>query len=117
MIEPYDMRKKVELLAIGLLAFIAILYGGFRAYPLIAGPKVIITTPNDGDNVASSTFIVAGSVKRVKEITLQGRPIPIDKNGNFNEVLVASYPYTILVVHATDFYGAAITKTIHVTPR
>ena len=95
----------------------ALSYGGFRAYPLIVGPKVTLYNPHDGDIVSSSTFELSGQVSRVKEITIQGRPIPIGTDGHFTEILVAEAPYTILVVTATDFYGKTITKTIRVIPK
>ena len=117
MIEYYDLRKKIELYLISTLILIAIVYGGFKSYPLLAGPSVIIVDPHDGDTVASTTFFISGKVKRVKEITIQGRQIPIDTNGEFKEILVAQTPYTILIIHATDFYGATITKTVRVIPK
>ncbi len=117
MIEPYDLRKKIELYFVGTLLVIALIYGLFRAYPLIAGPSITIYNPQDGDIVASSTFEITGLVKRANEITLQGRPITIDTEGHFKEVLVAYTPYTILVLHATDKYGATITKTLRVIPK
>ena len=117
MIEPYDLRKKVELYLIGLLFVIALIYGGFKGYPLIAGPSITIYNLQDGDSVASTTFEVSGKAVRAKEITLQGRPITIDTSGNFSEILVAYAPYTILVLSATDSYGATITKTLRVIPK
>ena len=117
MIEPYDLRKKIELYFVGLLLLTALVYGISRAYPLIAGPKITIYSPQDGENVASSTFEVSGQVLRANEITLQGRPITIDTEGHFREVLVAYSPYTILVLHATDKYGATVTKTLRVIPK
>ena len=117
MIEPYDIRKKIELYFVLLLLITAIAYGAFRAYPLIAGPKITIYSPQDGDIVSGSTFPISGQVTRANEITLQGRPITIDTDGHFNEVLVAYAPYTILVLHATDKYGATITKTLRVIPK
>ena len=117
MIEPYDLRKKIELYFVGSLLVIALIYGIFRAYPLIAGPSITIYSPQDGDIVASSTFEISGQVSRANEITLQGRPITIDTEGHFKEVLVAYLPYTILVLHATDKYGATITKTLRVIPK
>lgn len=117
MIEPYDLRKKIELYFIGSLLVVALLYGGFRAYPLIAGPSITLYSPHDNDIVASTTFEVSGRVMRANEITLQGRPITIDTDGHFRELLVAYPPYTILVLHATDKYGATVTKSLRVIPR
>jgi hypothetical protein len=117
MSDTYDTRKKLELYLITGLVIIALGYGLYRAYPLLAGPTITITSPHDGDTVASSTFQVTGTVKRANVITMQGRPITIDTEGAFNETLVASPPYTILVVTATDSYGKTTTKTLRVVPK
>ena len=117
MLEHFDLRKKLEVYAIGALILISLLYGGFRAYPLIAGPKVVIYNPRDGDTVSSSTFEISGQVSRVKEITIQGRPIPIGTDGHFTEILTAQSPYTTLVITATDFYNVTVVKTLRVIPK
>lgn len=117
MLEPYDIRKKLELGLVVLLILVACFYGATKAYPLIAGPSVVIYSPQDGETVASSTFELSGKAKRVKEIRVQGRPIPIDTDGHFVELLVAMEPYTILTITATDFYGKTVIKTLRVTPR
>ncbi len=116
MLSPYDLRKKIEIYGISALLVAAIFFGGFKAYPLIIGPKIIIYNPNDGDTVPKTTFELSGQVTRVKEITLQGRPIPIGTDGHFTEILTAQAPYTIVVITATDFYGKTITKTLRVIP-
>lgn len=117
MIVYRDLRRQLE---IGLLAFIiliATLYGAWKAYPLLAGPRIVIFSPADGESVSTSTFEILGQAARVKEITLQGRPIPIDTEGKFDELLVVDYPYTTVVLTATDFYGKTITKTFRVLPK
>ncbi len=116
MSELYDFRKRLELFFILGLVVIVIGYGAFRAYPLLIGPTITVTTPTDGDYVATSTFEISGTVTRATKITLQGRPITIDDQGHFTETLVASPPYTILVLVATDKYGATETKTLRVVP-
>lgn len=117
MLEHYDLRRKIEFyLLIGLIS-LSVIYGGFRAYPLIVGPTITIYNPQDGDTVASTTFELSGKVSKVKEITVQGRLIPIGTDGHFTEILIADAPYTILVISATDFYGATVTKTIRVIPK
>ncbi len=112
----YDPRKKIEIFAVVLLVCVALVYGGFRAYPLVAGPSISLYAPQDGDTVASTTFQISGQVRRTREITLQGKPITIDGDGRFVETLVAHSPYTILVLVATDQYGAKVYKTLRVVP-
>jgi hypothetical protein len=117
MIETYDLRKRLEIFVVGLLIVVALVYGIFRAYPILSGPSISIYSPQDGDPVGSSTFEISGRVLRAKEITLQGRPITIDTEGYFKETLVAYPPYTIIILRATDPYGAEVTKTVRVIPK
>lgn len=116
MMPYYDLRKRLELILLGALVLVAVVYGAFRAYPLVAGPSISVYSPQDGDYVASSTFEVSGQVKRANVITLQGKPITVDTEGHFRETLVAQFPYTILVLVATDQYGESVSKTIRVVP-
>lgn len=113
----YDLRKRLELVLLAVLVIASVLYGLFRAYPLVAGPSITIYAPSDGDYVASTTFEVSGRVERANVITVQGRPITIDTEGHFSETLVAQTPYTILVLVATDAYGETISKSIKVIPQ
>jgi hypothetical protein len=92
MLPYYDLRKRLELALLGLLVLVAVLYGAFRAYPLVAGPSITIYNPHDGDYVASTTFEISGLVKRANVITLQGKPITIDTEGHFTETLAAHAP-------------------------
>jgi hypothetical protein len=117
MIPYYDLRKRLEFIFLGGLLVIAVLYGAFRAYPLVAGPSITIYSPADGEYVASTTFEISGLIKRANTITLQGKPITIDTEGHFKETLVAQAPYTILVLVAQDSYGEIVSKTIHVIPQ
>lgn len=117
MTDHYDIRKKVELYSVVFLIILAITYGGFRAYPLIRGPQITVYSPNEGDTVASTTFEVSGKVTRVKEITIQGRQIPVDEEGHFKELLVADTPYTIIIMTAMDSYGKRITKRVQVVSK
>lgn len=100
-----------------MLIVIPALYGLFRAYPIIMGPQIAVTYPKDGQEVASTTFQISGNIKRSTAIYLQGKPITVDEKGDFTETLIAIPPYTILVLVATDKYGATTTKTLRVIPR
>lgn len=113
----FNLRKQLEIYLFGILILVAVVYGVWRAYPLIAGPHVTVYAPHDGDIVSSSTFQLSGRVSRVKNISVQGRSIPIDKEGNFNETLVAQAPYSIITIVATDFYDKTIVKTFNVVPK
>lgn len=116
MINHFDLRKQLEIYFVVLIVVGVLIYGGFRAYPILAGPSITIYSPINNTTVASTTFEITGKVLRAKEITLQGHPITIDTSGNFKETLVALFPYTIVVLSATDSYNKTITKTLRVVP-
>ena len=116
MFEHNDTRKRLELYTIGLLVVVSIVYGAWRAYPLINGATIEVYNPKDGDVVPGTTFELSGKVSKVKEITVQGRLIPVETDGHFTEVLTAQRPYTVIVITATDFYGETVTKTLRVLP-
>lgn len=116
MLEHYNLRKRIETFFVLILFLFALVYAVYRIRPLVVGPSLTVYHPTDGDYVASTTFEISGKVSRVREITLQGRPIPIDTDGHFKELLVANPPYTILVLTATDFRGKIATKTLRVIP-
>ena len=117
MLDHYDIRKKIEMYFIVTLIILSIGYGAFRAYPLIAGPSMTIYNPRDGDVVSNVTFELSGRAMRSKEVTVNGRPIPIGTDGNFAEILIAQAPYSILVITATDFYGKKKTEVVRVVPK
>lgn len=116
MLSHEDIRKKVEHYFIFVLLMVALLYGISRAYPLLRGPQITIYNPQDGDTVKKGTFELSGKVSRVKEITVQGRPIPIGVDGHFTEVLLSTEPYTLIIIRATDFYGKTKEETLRVLP-
>lgn len=117
MINHINTRKKIEIGIFLFIFIIAVLYGIFRAIPLLSGPSIEIYSPKNGGNVASTTFEISGRVMRAKEITLQGKPISINTEGYFNERLVGSLPYTIIVLIATDRYGRREEKILNVVPK
>lgn len=95
---------------------IILIYGVYRAYPLLAGPVITVYSPHNGDAVGTTTFQVTGKAERAKEIRLQGRPITINTEGVFNETLVSHSPYTILVLEAVDAYGKTTQQVVRVVP-
>lgn len=113
----YTAREKLKTTFLVILFISTVIYGTSRAYPLISGVKIIITEPYDGQTVSSTTFKIKGYVSRSKEIKIQGQPINIDKEGSFEEILVPSFPYTLITVEAKDKYDHKVIKTIRVIPR
>ena len=69
----------------------------------------IITTPEK-----TSVSKISGTANHAKFLTLNGREINIDKNGNFSEDIALSDGYSVLTIKAIDQFGKDSLKTIEV---
>ena len=105
-------RKLAVILAvIFLLSFL--IYTGFEAEKLIFGPQISLISPKDGDTLEGlGSLSVVGTTKNVSFLSLDGRQIFTDINGNFNESLVLLPGYNIITLSAKGRYGKEISKKL-----
>jgi hypothetical protein len=104
--------RTLEWTIVGLFVVIVIGYSGFAAKRVFEGPQISIEAPSDGATMSTSLIVVQGTTKNALSLTLNGRLIPIDTTGRFQEQLLLSYGYNIIELVATDRTGEALTKTI-----
>lgn len=89
----------ILLAAISLLA----LYALFQARHVILGPQITLQ-PDTYDGV-SATVLLHGTAENIVSLTLNGRAIYTDDQGNFDEELVLPVGYTVITLTAEDRYG------------
>lgn len=89
-----------------------VIYGLYQSRGILSGPLISITTPQNGETVFAPLVQVAGSAPRVKDLTLNGRSIFIDMEGNFNERLLLLPGYNIIELTARDVGGKEARRTI-----
>lgn len=89
----------ILLAAISLLA----LYALFQARHVILGPQITLQT-DTYDGVAA-TAPVHGTAENIVSLTLNGRAIYTDDQGNFDEEVVLPVGYTVITLTAEDRYG------------
>ena len=77
---------KISTIVTIVLVILGYSYFAFRDY--INGPKIIVIEPINGSTISTSTILVKGQAFRIKDISLNGRPILIDENGNFKKIRV-----------------------------
>ncbi len=102
------------LLVLGLL-FVG--YAVFQARFLLAGPEITFTTTMA--TVQTERLIhLEGTATNIVKLTLNGREIYTDKNGNFKEALILENGYTIATLEAYDRYGRteSVIKNFVYTP-
>ena len=93
---------------VGVILALFIWYVAFQARFVIAGPSITLT---DEPTILQHDQIVTilGKVEHVTSVTLNGRAIFIDNDGNFSESLVLENGYTIMTLAAKDRFGRKTT--------
>jgi hypothetical protein len=97
-----------KILKIGLLSifFLFILvYAFFRSYDLVFGVKIRNVNIKNGQTFTESVLPVEGNAKNATHLTLNGREISIDEEGNFKETVALLSGYNILNIRAEDKFG------------
>ncbi len=86
-----------------------VVYALFQARFLIAGPQITL----DASNTVSSERLVTvdGKASNIVRMSLNGRQIFTDAEGNFSEALVLENGYTIATLEALDRYGRITRQT------
>ncbi len=99
---------KIGTIVILVLSFGA--YGLYKAHVFLAGPKIIIESPKNGQVFQNSYVAVIGKASDIAFIFLDGKRIFVDGNGNFKENLLLARGYNIIEVRAADKFGREVKK-------
>lgn len=107
--------KNRKTIIIGLFLSCLIVYSLIEAKAFIQGPVVKINSPIYGETYKDQNMIIKGFAKNIKKISLNGRDIFLDKNGQFTEKLLMFTGYNIINVVAEDRFGKIVSKKIEIT--
>ncbi len=91
------------------------LYGLLRAKEFIRGPNLSIASPQDGAEIHDTDLEIRGSAKNISNISLNGRQIFTNNEGEFKEHLLLPLGYTIIEVKASDRFGREVSLRRGVT--
>ena len=95
--------------------FLAIaVYSLFQARFLIIGPRVSVTTPRDGSIADTDVVTMQGVAKNAAWLSLNGRQIFTDEDGNWSEKLVISEGQSVMTVQAKDRFGRETEKKVRI---
>jgi len=87
-----------------ILITIVLVYVQFQARNFIQGPSISISTPYVPIQ-NEQRIILEGSVENIVKLTLNGREINTNENGDFSELVILENGYTIITIHAEDRFG------------
>ncbi len=86
-------------------------YGLVKAWPLIAGPSLVIASPIDYAPYPSGIVSVSGVAKRTATLAINGAPVLQDQSGGFSSTLTFPSGGSILTFTATDRFGRTVVAT------
>jgi hypothetical protein len=92
--------------------FAIIIIFGYAKMNFIFNGVTISAILEQKDN--SSLTIIKGTAKRATYITLNGREIFVDKNGNFSESIAILPGFSVVTINARDKFGKTAEKKFQV---
>ncbi len=104
-----DTTKKIIKISVFLtitLIIVGYIYFAFRDY--ISGPAITVSEPINGSTVFSPVTTIKGQALRIKDLSLNNRPLLIDEQGNFIEELLLFPGYNVALLTASDKFGRTI---------
>jgi len=91
----------------------------FAAQQMMSPPQVVVSSPEDGLVTHDKTLVVEGHTEREVGLLINGKPVNIDSEGNFNDRLDLHDGLNVIEVVATKKHGkeTKVTRRIIVEPR
>lgn len=103
-------RESIKKWVLILFLSFFLLYGLYESYKLLSGPKLNILEPQNGAVFEKNLIDVKGTAKNVAFLSLNDRPIFVDKQGNFNEKILLLPGYNIMTLKGEDRFKKKVEK-------
>lgn len=82
-----------------------IIYAIFVSKDLIFGVKLKNISLTDGATITEDVVKITGNARNAIKLTLNGREISVDQQGNFDETIALLSGYNIISIRAQDKFG------------
>lgn len=100
-----NFKKIVKIGGLSVFFILIIIYAFFISKDIIFGVKITNVNIRDGTTVTESVLKLTGNARNAIELTLDGREISVDQQGNFNETIALLPGYNIINIKAKDKFG------------
>ena len=100
-----NAKKILQIASLSIFFLIIIIYAFFRSHDLLYGIKIQNVNITDGAKVTESVLKITGNAKNAINITLNGREISVNENGDFNETIALLSGYNVINIKAKDKFG------------
>jgi hypothetical protein len=85
-------------------------YGLKEAWPLLSGPELMITSPQNGGTFDDGFIKISGTAVHTQTVSFNSNPLLTDQNGHFSTILTLPHGSSILTITATDRFGRSKTE-------
>jgi hypothetical protein len=110
----FEKGFNIRLFVIVVSIMLLISYGIFNARNLIIGPTIEVFSPAKDMETTEDVIDIKGQAENVAFISLNEKPIFVDKEGLFDEKLLLSPGSNIIEIRARDRFKKEILKTIKI---
>jgi hypothetical protein len=80
---------------------------------MVFGANFTVIAAADGSTVDSTYIPITGTAKHAKQMTINGRIVSIDRQGNFSDGVILSPGYNIVEVAQRDQFGKEKKQVYH----
>jgi len=98
--------RRVITTTIGILFFIFILLFGYNRFErYINGPEMVLISLEQYQVIDNFSMVVTGTVKNTQSISINNRPLILNQDNSFTEMIVVSPGLTIIEIDMSDSFG------------
>ncbi|MFZ1019394.1 MAG: hypothetical protein WAN61_00175 [Minisyncoccia bacterium] len=100
-----NLKKIIKISGLSVFFLLIVSYGFFVSKDFIFGVRIRNVNLQDGATVADNIINLTGNAKNAVKLSLNGREISVDQQGNFAETIALLEGYNIISVRAQDKFG------------
>jgi hypothetical protein len=107
-----SIRFYIKLISVVLVVVLLVGYTLLEAQNLFKRNNLTITNPDNGATLDKPLVNITGQARNVTSISLNGLPVFVDEDGNFEVPYVLAEGYNVVEVALKDKFGRVEKKTV-----
>lgn len=108
---PYRDSRIIRITLVFFFVFLVV-YAIYEAQGILLGP--VIYVPSTTVTVTDPYTIIKGRAERITELRLNGKPIPVTEDGDFEEPYILAGGSNHLILDARDAHGRTTRKVLDI---
>lgn len=97
------------LTVLGMLGIFVFIFGNMK--DLLLGSPLTVAIAKDGTTLSDEFLPVTGTAKHARTVLINGRPLFIDRAGNFSDGIILSPGYNVVEIALENQFGKYTTHT------